>query len=161
MLYFAYNQGWPQPEEMYWELRTRGDPLAYVRRIGEIVHRADDRVPLTNVETQSGVIDRRMNQEIVFAELCSGFAILALMIACVGLYGTVSYNVARRTSEIGIRMALGAEQGRVVRMILRQVIVIAAAGLAIGVPVALGSSKLVASLLYGMKPNDPRRWLGR
>ena len=160
VLYFAYNQGWPQPEGMCWELRTTGDPLAYVRTVRDIVHRADDRVPVTNVETQSALIDRRMNQEIVFAELCSGFAILALVIACVGLYGTVSYNVARRTSEIGIRMALGAERGRVMCMILRQVIVMAAAGLAIGVPVALGSSKLVVSLLYGMKPNDPRAMAG-
>ncbi len=69
--------------------------------------------------------------------MCSGFAILALVIACVGLYGTVSYNVARRTGEIGIRMALGAQRGRVVRMVLREVLVLAAVGLAIGIGTAL------------------------
>jgi ABC-type antimicrobial peptide transport system permease subunit len=78
-----------------------------------------------------------------------------LAIACVGLYGTVSYNVARRTGEIGIRMALGAPRGGVVRMVLGEVFALAAIGLAIGLAVALGTSKFVASLLYGMKPNDP------
>ena len=155
VLYIPYNQGWPQPEDMVFELRTAGDPLAYVNTVRDIVHRADARVPVTGVMTQVGEIARTINQEIVFAELCSAFAILALMIACVGLYGTVSYNVARRTSEIGIRMALGAHRGRVVRMILKQVLVLAAVGLAIGVPVAFASSKVVASFLFGMKPNDP------
>jgi macrolide transport system ATP-binding/permease protein len=155
VIYIAYNQGWPEPEDMVFELRTAGDPLAFVHTVREIVHRADARVPVTDVMTQVGEIDKTINQEIVFAELCSGFAILALVIACVGLYGTVSYNVARRTSEIGIRVALGAQRGLVVRMILKQVLVLAALGLAIGLPVAFGTSKLVASFLFGMKPNDP------
>src|SRR5947207_6799555 len=97
-----------------------------------------------------------MNQEIIFARLCTAFAILALVIACVGLYGTMAYTVARRTGEIGIRMALGAQRGAVVRMVLQEVVALAAAGLAIGVPAALGSSKFVESFLFGMKPNDPR-----
>ena len=82
-------------------------------------------------------------------------AILALAIACVGLYGTMSYNVARRTNEIGIRMALGAQRGGVIWMVLRQVFLLAIVGLAIGVPAALAASKLVESFLFGMKPNDP------
>ena len=110
---------------------------------------------MTEVKTQAAEIDEDMNQEIIFAKLCSGFAMLALLIACVGLYGTMSYTVARRTGEIGIRMALGAERGRVVWMVLRQVLALAAAGLAISVPVALGASKLVASFLFGIQPNDP------
>lgn len=77
------------------------------------------------------------------------------MIACVGLYSTVSYNVARRTGEIGIRMALGAQRGGVVRVVLREVSVLAAGGLAIGMATALCTSKFIASFLYGMKPNDP------
>jgi ABC-type antimicrobial peptide transport system permease subunit len=107
------------------------------------------------VKTQTADIDQTINQEIAFAELCSGFAIVALVIACVGLYGTVSYNVARRTGEIGIRMALGSQRSRVVRMVLREVLVLAAAGLAIGMAAALGTSKFVASFLYRMKANDP------
>jgi macrolide transport system ATP-binding/permease protein len=155
ILYIPYNQGYPQPQRMVYELRTAGDPMRFVNAVREIVHQADALVPVSNMETQAAEIDHTINQEIVFAELCTGFAMLALVIACVGLYGTVSYNVARRTGEIGIRMALGARRGNVVGMILRQVLVLAAAGLAIGVPVAFGASKLVASFLYGMKPNDP------
>jgi ABC-type antimicrobial peptide transport system permease subunit len=156
ILYMAYNQGWPQPEAMIFELRTAGDPLLYVNTVRDIVHRADARVPVTDIKTEAAAINRLINQEIVFAELCSGFAILALVIACVGLYGTVSYNVERRTSEIGIRMALGARRGSVIGMILRQVIALAVIGLAIAVPVAFETSKLVASFLFEMKPNDPR-----
>ena len=153
--YIAYDQGYPEPDRMVYELRTSGDPLMYVNSVREIVRRADSRVPVTGVKTQSADIDETINQEIVFARLCTGFAILGLTIACVGLYGTVAYNVARRTGEIGIRMALGAQRGVVVRMILRQVLVLAAVGLAIGLPTALGASRLVGSFLFGMKPNDP------
>jgi macrolide transport system ATP-binding/permease protein len=78
-----------------------------------------------------------------------------LVIACVGLYGTTSYAVARRTGEIGIRMALGAQRGRVVWMVLRDVLVLAVVGLAISVPISLGASRLVESLLFGVKPGDP------
>ena len=85
----------------------------------------------------------------------TGFAALALLMACVGLYGTMSYNVARRTGEIGLRMALGAQRRRVLWMVLREVVLLAAVGLTIGVPAALAASKLVESFLFRMKPNDP------
>jgi len=112
-------------------------------------------VPVSNITTQTVQIDATISQEIAFAKLCAVFAILALAIACVGLYGTMSYNVARRTGEIGIRMALGAQRRGVVWMVLRQVFLLAIVGLAIGVPAALAASKLVESFLFGMKPNDP------
>jgi len=107
------------------------------------------------VRTQVADIDQTINQDITFARLCSAFVALARVIACVGLYGAISYNVARRTGEIGIRMALGAHGRVVVQMVLRDVLTVAAAGLAIGLVTALAGSKLVASFLYGMKPNDP------
>ena len=153
--YIAYDQGYPRPDQMVYALRTLGDPLRYVEL--RTRNRASGGRPRAGfqVRTQTQDVDQTINQEITFAELCSAFAILALAIACVGLYGTVSYNVARRTSEIGIRMALGAPRGRVVRMVLREVLVLAAAGLAIGMAAALGTSKFVASFLYGMRANDP------
>jgi ABC-type antimicrobial peptide transport system permease subunit len=77
------------------------------------------------------------------------------LIACVGLYGTVAYNVARRTGELGIRLALGAQRGRLVWMVLREVFVLAAIGIALSVPAALAASKLVESFLFEMKGNDP------
>jgi predicted permease len=155
VVYFPYDQGVPEPNQMVYELRTAGDPLVYVSSVREIVREADARVPVSEIKTQAAEIDRTMNQETVFAELCTGFAVLALVIACVGLYGTISYNIARRTSEIGIRMALGAERRAVLWMVLREVFVLIAVGVAISLPAALGTSKFVGSFLYGMKPNDP------
>ena len=121
----------------------------------ELVRSADDRVPVSNLKTQRAWLEQSINREVTFARLCTAFAVLALIIACVGLYGTMSYNVARRTGEIGIRMALGAPQGKLVWMVLREVMALAAAGLAISIPAALAASKLVKTFLYGMKPNDP------
>jgi len=155
VVYITYNQGYPPPEEMMYALRTAGDPLGFVDSIRDVVHRADARLPVVGVKTQAGEIESAMHHEKLLAELCSALAVLALLIACVGLYGTISYTVARRTVEIGIRMALGAQRGPIVWMVLRQVIVLAAVGLAISVPIALGTSKFVGSLLFGMKPNDP------
>jgi ABC-type antimicrobial peptide transport system permease subunit len=107
------------------------------------------------VVTQAAEIDRTISREITFAKLCTGFAVLALLIACVGLYGTMSYTVTRQVGEIGIRMALGAQRGEVVWMVLRRVLILAAVGLAISVPATLGASRLVKSFLFGTQPNDP------
>jgi predicted permease len=156
IVYLPFSQGSYRPlDEMTFALRTKGDPLRYVSTVREIVRQADARVPVTNVKTQAVQIDQMLNQEIIFARLCTAFALLALLIACVGLYGTMAYTVARRTREIGIRMALGAQRGGVVWMILREAIVLAAVGLAVSVPTALGVSKFVESFLFGVEPNSP------
>jgi macrolide transport system ATP-binding/permease protein len=157
VVYLSYAQvPSSQLQKMTFAVRTDGDPLRYVGAVRQIVREADARVPVTNVKTQAADIDQTINQEIVFARLCSAFAILALVIACVGLYGTMACTVARRTREIGIRMALGARRGIVIWMVLREVCVLAALGLAIGVPIARVTSRLIESFLFDMKPNDPR-----
>jgi predicted permease len=143
------------PDRMTYALRTAGDPLRFVQSVHEIVREADSRIPVTNVVTQAAEIDRTISREITFAKLCTGFAVLALLMAWVGLYGTMSYNIARQVGEIGIRMALGAQRGAVVWMVLRRVLLLAAVGLAIGVPAALSASRLVKSLLFETQPNDP------
>jgi macrolide transport system ATP-binding/permease protein len=143
------------PGRMTYALRTAGDPLRCVESVHEIVREADSRIPVTNVATQAAEIDRTISRELTFAKLCTGFAVLALLMACVGLYGTMSYNVARQVGEIGIRMALGAQRGAVVWMVLRRVLILAAVGLAISVPVALSASRLVKSFLFETEPNDP------
>ena len=143
------------PDGMTYAVRTAGDPLRYVKSVHEIVREADSRIPVTNVVTQAAEIDRTISQEVTFAKLCTGFAVLALLIACVGLYGTVSYSVARQVGEIGIRMALGAQRGAVVWMVLRRVLLLAAVGLAISVPAALSAFQLVKSFLFETQPNDP------
>ena len=142
-------------DRMTYALRTAGDPLRFVQSVHEIVRAADSRIPVTNVVTQAAEIDRTISRELTFAKLCTGFAVLALLTACVGLYGTMSYTVARQTGEIGIRMALGAQRGAVVWMVLRRVLLLAAVGLAISVPAALSASRLVKSFLFGTRPNDP------
>ena len=143
------------PDGMTYALHTAGDPLRYVKSVHEIVREADSRIPVTNVVTQAAEIDRTISHEVMFAKLCTGFAVLALLIACVGLYGTMSYNVTRQIGEIGIRMALGAQRGAVVWMVLRRVLLLAAVGLAISVPAALSASQLVKSFLFETQPNDP------
>jgi predicted permease len=156
VVYVPFSQGTYYPvDEMTFALRTSGDPLRFAGPVREIVRHADSRLPATNVKTEAPQIDQTINQEIIFAKLCTGFAILALIIACIGLYGTTAYAVARRTGEIGIRMALGAQRGVVIWMVLREVFLLIVVGLAISVPTALGTSKVVASFLYGIKPNDP------
>jgi len=143
------------PDGMTYALRTTGGPLRYVKSVHEIVREADSRIPVTNVVTQAAEIDRTISREVAFAKLCTGFAVLALLIACVGLYGTVSYSVARQVGEIGIRMALGAPRGAVVWMVLRSVLLLAAVGLAISVLAALSEFRLVKSFLFETQPNDP------
>ena len=93
-------------------------------RSGASFDAADSRVPITRVTTQAAEIDETMNQEIVLARLCTAFAILALVIASVGLYATMAYGVARRTREIGIRVALGAPRAGVIWMVMREVLIL-------------------------------------
>ena len=140
---------------MFFELRTTGDPLALANTVRQIVHDAAPQVPVGDLTTQSRRIDETIQQARTFAGLGSCFSALALMIAFVGLYGTVSYSVIRRTGEIGIRMALGAQRRTVLWMVLREVIVLIAAGLLVSLPVAFTASRFVESFLFGMKPNDP------
>jgi predicted permease len=155
-VFFPFAQ-WPV-EDMTFEMRTAGSPLGYVQAVREIVHRANARIPLADVSTQGTLIDGLINREIAFARLCSAFALLALAIACVGLYGTMSFNVARRTGEIGIRMALGAHRLHIAGMMLREAILLVVAGLAAGLLVSFEAARLAAGLisdlLYGLKPDD-------
>ena len=162
VVYVPYSQ-LPMPQrqdpllrEMTYALRTEGDPLRHVNTIRQIVNNADSRAPVTNFVTQAADINRMINQEIVMARLGTAFAILALVIACAGLYGTMAYGVSRRTREIGIRVALGAPRAGVVWLVMREVLILTTIGLAISIPLARGGSKFVESFLFDMKPNDPR-----
>jgi predicted permease len=143
------------PDGVTYALRTLGDPLSYVGSVREIVREADSRIPLTNVATQATEIHRSISQEVTFAKLCSGFAIAALLIAGVGLYGTTSYSVAQHVGEIGIRMALGAKRRAVVWMFVRRVLLLVVLGLAISALAALSLFRLMKSFLFETQPNDP------
>jgi predicted permease len=157
VLYVSYFQAPPSSlQSMTYALRTDGDPLNYVPAIRQIVHDADSRIPVTNFTTQTDEIASTINQEILLARICIGFAIVALVIACAGLYGTMAYAVARRTREIGIRIAIGARRRSVIWMVVREVCVLAVLGLLISVPLARALSTFVQSFLFDMQPNDPR-----
>jgi macrolide transport system ATP-binding/permease protein len=156
VVYLPAEQNPGEPvDEMTFFLRASGNPMQFAGPVREIVHQADARIPVVGLSTQTEQIEQEMVSETMFARLCTIFALLSLAIACVGLYGTTSYAVARRTGEIGIRMALGAQRGTVVWMVLRDVLLLAVVGLAISLPLSAGASKLVASLLFGVKPGDP------
>jgi putative ABC transport system permease protein len=118
--------------------------------IGEV--NRDVALQFTTLATQ---IDESLNRERLLATLSGFFGALALLLATIGLYGVMSYNVARRRNEIGIRMALGAEQSRVLRMVLREVAILVGIGLAIGLGLAVATTRFVASFLYGVKSHDP------
>jgi predicted permease len=141
--------------QMVYELRAAGDPLTLAANARQVVRQADARIPISNLTTQARAIDQTISQERTFAMLCSCFAVLAVLIACVGLYGLMAYTVARRTNEIGIRIALGARRPRVIWMVLREALALAVVGLAIGLPAAFAASRLVKSFLFQMKPADP------
>jgi ABC-type antimicrobial peptide transport system permease subunit len=100
-------------------------------------------------------IQATMSGERIFAQLTSGFGILALVLACIGIYGIMAYTVARRTGEIGIRMALGAQAGQVLRMVLREASWMAVAGVTLGLACALWLARFLSSMLYGLMPWDP------
>ena len=144
-----------QLRQMVFELRATGDPLGLANTVRQIVHQVGPQVPLADITTQSRRIDQTILQERTFAQLCACFGGLALLMACVGLYGTMAYAVVRRTGEIGIRMALGATRRRVVWMVMREVGLLAALGLIIGLGTAYQSTSFLNSFLFGVQPNDP------
>ena len=137
------------------QLRTAADPQAILPAIREVVAQVSTNLPLFNVTTESEQIDRLLFQERLVARLAGFFGLLALVLACIGLYGLLSYEVAQRTREIGIRMALGAQPEGVLKLVLRQGIVLAIAGAAVGIGVALGVMRYLTSMLYDVHANDP------
>jgi len=137
------------------ELRTAADPQAILPAIREVVAQVNTNLPLFDVKTESEQIDRLLFQERLVARLSGFFALLALVLACVGLYGLLSYEVSRGTREIGIRMALGAQQGSVLKLVLRQGLVLAVVGAALGIGVALSVTQYLTSMLYDVHANDP------
>jgi predicted permease len=137
------------------ELRTAADPQAILPAIRETVAQVNTNLPLFDVKTESQQIDRLLFQERLVARLSGFFGLLAMVLASVGLYGLLSYDVSRRTREIGIRMALGAQAKDVLRSVVRQGLVLALVGAAAGIGVALGVTRYLKSMLYDVHANDP------
>jgi predicted permease len=142
------------------ELRTRSNPLALVSSVRSVVNQLDNNLPIFDVRTQTQIIDQLLSQERMIAKLSGFFGVLALVLACIGLYGLLSYEVSRRTREIGIRMALGAQQQDVIRLVIGQGTLLAMVGAAVGIGVALGVTRFLGSMLYGVHANDPGTIIG-
>lgn len=141
------------------EVRYRGDEAATVTAVRAAVRKVDPRLPIFDLRTQSEQSEDSVAEERMFANLSSSMGGLTLLLAAVGLYGIMSYSVGRRTTEIGVRMALGAQQSAVLAMVLRESFVLVTSGILIGIPVALASahaaSSVLSNLLFGIKPSDP------
>ena len=140
---------------LYFHVRTSGDPLTLAPTVRTIVKGLDPSLPVAELDSMVNHIGTSLWQEHLFARLTGIFSGLALMLACIGLYGTISYGVGRRRSEIAVRMALGARYSQVLWMVLRQALLLAGGGVLVGVPLALWSSRYLGSLLYGLSPRDP------
>jgi predicted permease len=140
---------------MYFEVRAGGDPTGLVSEVHEVVRQADPDLPLMNVRTQVEQTGEALTQERLFARLSSFFGLVALLLACIGLYGTMAYSVTRKTHEIGIRMALGAKPADVLGMVIGQGLSLAAVGVAIGIVAGFGLTRWIASMMYGVSATDP------
>lgn len=141
--------------EVTFALRTAAAPSALIPAVRKIVSDVDNSLPVFGVRTQKETVDRLLFNERLVARLSSLFGVLGLILACIGLYGLLSYEVARRTREIGIRAALGAQRRDVLRLVIRQGFVLVVFGLVAGGMAALGATRFLESLLFGVKPTDP------
>jgi ABC-type antimicrobial peptide transport system permease subunit len=140
------------------DVRTTGDPASYVGPIRSALREVDPNLPLSNIKTQIEQADETLSMERMFAKLLTMFGLVAQLLAAVGLYGVMAYSVSQRTQEIGIRMALGANRFKVLRMILKQGMVLTVIGVALGLGSAYVLTKYLESLtsmLFGVKPRDP------
>ncbi|HKD79764.1 MAG TPA: ABC transporter permease [Candidatus Angelobacter sp.] len=141
--------------EAFYELRTAGDPMAMMPAVRNIVSHESDDLALFRISTETEAIDRQVVNERMTAQLASFFGLVALVLACMGLYGLLSYEVTRRTREIGIRMAVGAQSHNVVKLVLGKALVLIVAGAAVGLAASVGVTSFLKTVLYGVQAGDP------
>ena len=153
--FFMLNRQQSDVGGLTYALRSSLEPAALAPALREAVRKIDRDLPIVDIRTQQDQIDSTMQKERIFASLTAGFGLLALALACVGIYGIMAYSVANRRNEIGIRLALGAQPRQVRGMILRESTWLAVAGIVVGVGAALLLTRLVKSMLYAIQPYDP------
>jgi len=151
--YQAFQQV-DDPSQIILEVVASGVPSAALSAIRAQIKAVDTRIPIPFISTLEARVRGSAADQIALAKLSAFFAGLALLLACVGLYGIMSYTVAGRTREIGLRMALGARRFDVLQLILREAMWLVGFGLMIGIPLSLASSRLLSSMLYGLKSTD-------
>ena len=148
------NPMWENPAAFY-EIRTYADPQAVTAALRQVVQEADPTLPPIKVHTMSGLVVDSLQTDRFIEQLAGAFSLLALLLAAIGLYGLMAYTVSRRTRDIGIRLALGAEPGNVLWRVLRETLALVLIGITIGVPFALGGTYLMRSMLFGLGFADP------
>jgi predicted permease len=153
MLWTAFAQG-GAVNQLNVEMRVPGDPMAMLPTVRKVITQIDPDMPLLEPMTQSAVFEQSISQQALFARLAGCFGVLAVVLIATGLYGTLAYRVSRRSAEIGVRMALGAQRSQVVWMVLCGSLLLCAAGVLLGVPLAMAAGKGLESSLYGMKSLD-------
>jgi predicted permease len=153
--YVLYRQQKDAHNGMTFEVRTRGDPQGVVSAIRGAVRSVDKDLPLIDVRTQEEQIDATLAPERIFAAVTTGFGILALVLASIGIYGVMAYTVARRVNEIGVRMALGAQAHEILLMVLSETSWLALTGICAGLGAALLLTRFLRSMLFDLKPTDP------
>jgi len=155
MFYLPFSQSGTGYGQMTLVVRTAGNPSLIAAAVRREARALDPAMPMFQAESLAAQVDASLAQERLVATLSSVFGLLALLLACVGLYGVMAYDVARRTHEIGVRMALGASARRVVQLALGETLRLAGIGAVIGLGAALAATRLVKSLLFGLQPHDP------
>jgi len=136
-------------------VRTTGNPAALIPQVRQAVRELDGTLPLIGLRTLRQQMEGGWAQERFFARLSGSFGLFALLLAAIGLYGVVAYGAARRTNEIGVRLALGAQRRDVTRLVMRESLVLVTLGIGIGLAIALAMTRLISNLLFGLTANDP------
>jgi predicted permease len=155
MFYIPYRQDLGHLLQMCLAVRTVGNPLSVAARVRQELREIDPKLPVLKLDTIEQQLDDLLMVERLITTLTSSLGVLGVLLACLGLYGVISYTVARRTNEIGVRLALGATPGSVLRLVLRQSLALVLAGVVIGIPLALAAVRLVSAKLYGVSASDP------
>jgi ABC-type antimicrobial peptide transport system permease subunit len=153
MAYYPYSQSINYLGNF--EVNFLGDPGAIVAETRRAIKEVNRDIPIVEAVRMSEHVGRSLVQQKLIARLSSFFGLLALLLACIGLFGIMSYSVAKRTNEIGIRMALGAGRGDVLRLVLREGLTPVIIGVVIGLPAPVVGGRLITSLLFGLEPVDP------
>jgi predicted permease len=156
MIYFNYAARGASISDLHVELHTSGDPEALIPSVRTVLHDLDPDLPMQKPMTQRAQFDESYSQARLFARLAMFFGIIAILLVATGLYGTLAYRVSKRTPEIGVRMAMGAQSSQVLWMVLRESLVISAIAVVVGLPLAFAGAQLMRSMLFGVVPGD---WL--
>jgi ABC-type antimicrobial peptide transport system permease subunit len=155
MFYVPFLQRYAEGEYAF-AVRTSDNPAALMQRLRSEVAAIVPQMPVMDLTTMSEHIDARTANERLLATMSGFFAVLALIVAAIGIYGLVAYAVARRVPEIGVRVALGASQRHVLWQIMRATVIVAAMGVGVGLAVSLAAGRLLDGFLFGLRPTDPR-----